>query len=158
MRFWLALALLLAARSALAQAVYPDPAMTPGMTNPDVTQDNIKQTICVSGWTKTIRPPVSYTDALKKQQLSTGVYATPNADPKAYELDHLISLELGGAPRDPRNLWPEPRNGQWGAHTKDKVENGLHRLVCAGKLPLETARQMISHDWIAAYKWLASQH
>lgn len=47
----------------------PDPTRTPGVANPDVTQDNIKQTICVSGWTKTIRPPSSYTSKLKLEQI-----------------------------------------------------------------------------------------
>ena len=37
----------------------PDPQCTPGSINTSVTQDNIKNTICVSGFTKTIRPPVS---------------------------------------------------------------------------------------------------
>ena len=77
------------------------------MTNPDVTQDTIDSTICVSGWTATVRPPASYTTALKIQQIADYGYTdTSTAD---YEEDHFIPLELGGSPTDPGNLWPEPR-------------------------------------------------
>ena len=88
--------------------LYPDPETTPGVTNPEVTQANIHQTICVTGWTATIRPPQSYTGTLKKQQLKSVRFTDKN--PAHYEEDHFISLELGGSPRDPKNLWPE----MWG--------------------------------------------
>ena len=98
----------------------PDPKLTPGSTNPNVTQANIKSTICVSGWTKTVRPTVLYTNKLKAQQMKAmGLTGTPNL----YEEDHLISLELGGNPSDPKNLWPQvwnPPSG-WGAHKKDAL-------------------------------------
>src|SRR5215813_12092648 len=103
----------------------PDPTCQPGATNPGVTQSTIGQTICVSGWTATVRPPTSYTNPLKVQQIAQYSYSDTNtAD---YEEDHLIPLELGGAPRDTRNLWPEPRNGPSGttAGSKDSVENRL---------------------------------
>jgi hypothetical protein len=86
----------------------PNPVMTPGATNSDVTQANIERTICVRGYTKTIRPPAYYTNRLKKEQLAQYGYADRN--PRHYEEDHLIPLEIGGNPTDPRNLWPEPRN------------------------------------------------
>lgn len=67
------------------------------------------------------------------------------------EVDHLISLELGGT-NDISNLWPEPYVGVWNAHMKDKLENKLHTLVCSGKLPLLRAQTEISHDWIGAFR------
>src|SRR5664280_1012277 len=86
--------------------VLPDAACTPGATNPAVTQATIGSTICRSGYTATIRPPASYTDALKRQQIAA--YGYTDTSPRSYEEDHLISLELGGASSDQRNLWPEP--------------------------------------------------
>jgi hypothetical protein len=129
----------------------PDPALTPGAVNPDVTQANIATTICVSGWTATVRPPAAYTTALKIRQIVEYGYAdTKTAD---YEEDHLISLEIGGAPRDPNNLWPEPYKvalpdgSSVGARVKDQVENYLHRQVCAGGMTLAAARALIAGDW-----------
>ena len=127
----------------------PDSKVTPGVTNPAVTQETINQTICVSGWTKTIRPPVSYTNKLKKQQMAA---ANLPGDPSLYEEDHLISIELGGSPTDPKNLWPEKWDGEWGAHKKDVIETRLKRMVCTGKITLAEAQHAIATDWIAAYK------
>src|SRR5436309_7293832 len=76
----------------------PDPERTPGIPNPEVTQDNIHQTICVSGWTKTIRPPTKYTNELKLKQIEEYGYTDKN--PANYEEDHLISLQHGGHPID----------------------------------------------------------
>jgi len=87
-------------------SLYPDPTLTPGATNPNITQATIAATICNPNWsTKTIRPPASYTNTLKQQQLGAARYV--DKTPSLYEEDHLISLELGGNPRDPKNLWPE---------------------------------------------------
>ena len=114
---------------------YADPARTPGALNPDVTQATIGRTICVRGWTKTVRPPSGYTDALKREQM--GAYGA-TGPPSAYQEDHLISLELGGAPTDPRNLWPQPR--PW-ADRVDRTENDLNAAVCSGRLTLAEAQQ-----------------
>ena len=145
----------------LAGPVYagdlPDPTMTPGAINPSVTQDNISSTICVSGWTKTIRPPASYTNKLKAQQMPLYGYP-PGTPPSSVEEDHLISLELGGDPRSPLNLWPELWIGEWGAHKKDAVETKLKRLVCSGKLSLADAQTAIRTDWIAAYHRYVEGH
>lgn len=127
----------------------PKNELTPGAINPEVTQQNIDSTICIKGWTKTIRPPNSYTRKLKVRQIEAYGYA--NVDLKEYEEDHLISLELGGSPRDPKNLWPEPWNGDWGAHKKDALENKLHHLVCNHELALVDAQKAIANDWIKAY-------
>ena len=130
----------------------PDPICTPGATNPDVTQDTIASTICVSGWTKTVRPPATYTNALKIDQMKA--YGETDLTPSDVEEDHLIPLELGGAPRDPHNLWPEPRrtfiaSGE-AAEDKDLVENALKAAVCAGRLTLADAQQHIATDWETA--------
>jgi hypothetical protein len=84
----------------------PDPRLSPGAINPSVDQSNIATTICKRGWTATARPPVAYTSALKLAQIVEYGYA--DRDPRHYQEDHLVPLELGGAARDPRNLWPEP--------------------------------------------------
>ncbi|MEV5505358.1 hypothetical protein [Streptomyces orinoci] len=126
----------------------PDPQCQPGAFNPDVTQDTIDDTICVPGWTKTVRPPASYTSRLKKQQIQEYGYSDTNmAD---YEEDHFVPLELGGAPRDPKNLWPEPHYGDQTADDKDKVENKLKVAVCDGRVTLDAARQAIVTDWTSA--------
>lgn len=128
----------------------PDPSCTPGARNAAVTQGTIDSTICVSGWTATVRPPTSYTNPLKVQQIAEYGYAdTAVAD---YEEDHLIPLELGGNPTAPTNLWPEPRyavNGKTAAN-KDTVENKLKSLVCAGTVTLAAAQQAIATDWMTA--------
>jgi hypothetical protein len=129
----------------------PNPAWQPGAYNPDVTQATIQTTICVPGYSAKIRPPVSYTDKLKVQQIQQYGYADTN---KAnYEEDHLIPLGVGGHPRDPKNLWPEPRySTPYNASVKDTLENTLHDLVCSDQVPLDTARQAMATDWVAAYR------
>jgi hypothetical protein len=116
-------------------AVVADPVRTPGMLNPDVTQATIGSTICARGWTRTIRPPTDYTNALKAKQLRA--YGLTGAL-SAYQEDHLISLELGGHPSDPRNLWPEPYPR---AARVDAIENELNRQVCDGSLALAEAQE-----------------
>jgi hypothetical protein len=126
----------------------PDPICTPGVADPRVTQDNILTTICVSGYTTKVRPSSAYTDALKQTQIKAYSYAdTKLAD---YEEDHLIPLELGGHPTDPKNLWPEPLNGAYPATQKDRVENSLHTKVCAGLMALAAAQTAIAKNWESA--------
>ncbi|WP_442542717.1 DUF3761 domain-containing protein [Arthrobacter sp. KN11-1C] len=133
-------------------AVLPDKAATPGATNPKVLQGTINETICLSGWTATVRPDSSLTTTLKLRQLTAGYAYNSDTNPADYEEDHLIPLELGGAPADALNLWPDPYNLPNGARTKDTLENKLHDLVCSGSLPLATAQQAIASDWWAAYE------
>jgi hypothetical protein len=131
----LALSALLVHRPASRATVRASPSLTPGALNPDVTQANIHETICVHGWTKTIRPPVEYTNPLKLKQMR--LYGLTGS-PRDYQEDHLISLELGGDPRDPRNLWPEPYPR---ASKVDTIENELNTKVCSGKLSLADAQR-----------------
>ena len=107
---------------------------TPGVLNPDVRQETIAGTICVSGWTRTMRPPSEYTSSLKVEQMRE--YGL-GGSPSAYQEDHLISLELGGHPTDPRNLWPEPYPR---ASQVDTIENDLNRQVCDSSLTLAEAQ------------------
>jgi hypothetical protein len=116
-------------------AVVADPVRTPGVLNPDVTQATIATTICSRGWTRTIRPPTDYTDLLKRRQLRE--YGLPGPASR-YQEDHLISLELGGHPTDPRNLWPEPYPR---AARVDAIENELNADVCSGALSLADAQR-----------------
>jgi hypothetical protein len=83
----LAAVLALLATPALGQGALPDPHRTPGAINPAVTQETIGSTICVSGWTRTIRPPSEYTTALKRQQIREFGYADRKLSD--YEEDHL---------------------------------------------------------------------
>jgi hypothetical protein len=112
-----------------------DPARTPGVLNPDVTQQNVAATICKHGWTRTIRPPTDYTNGLKLRQMREyGVGGSASL----YQEDHLISLELGGHPTDARNLWPEPYPR---AAEMDSIENDLNAKVCSGAMSLDAAQR-----------------
>ena len=125
-------------------AVLASPTRTPGVLNAAVTQATIGATICTHGWTATVRPPTSYTSALKLRQMAEYGEA---GSPTAYQEDHLISLELGGDPTDPRNLWPEPYPR---ASKVDLIENELNAQVCAGGLSLAEAQRResaLKHDY-----------
>ena len=133
----------------------PNPSLTPGALNPAVTQATIGSTICISGWTATIRPSESFTYALKVKQIVQ--YGYSDTKTSSYEEDHLISLELGGAPADARNLWPEPYTDSLpdgrptGAYTKDAFETKLKTEVCAGSITLAQAQSDIGDHWVHAY-------
>ena len=122
--------------------VLPDAGCTPGATNPAVTQSDIFQTICTRGWTATVRPPESYTGQLKNEQM--GRYGDTGSM-RGYEEDHLVPLELGGAPSDPKNLWPQPGASP---NPKDDVEYAANRAVCSGRLTLADAQRGIAGDWV----------
>jgi hypothetical protein len=133
----------------IANGGLPDAKCTPGAINPSVTQNNIKNTICVSGYTKAIRPPVSYTTPLKIKLMKSYGFTDSRSN---YELDHLIPLEVGGHPTDVKNLFPEPGYGQYNFHIKDRFENYLHRAVCNGSISLTEAQKQIASDWISYWK------
>ncbi len=130
----LLLALVLYLRRSGSPSIVADPILTPGVVNAAVTQANIHSTICRRGWTRTVRPPTDYTNGLKRKQMR--VYHE-HGPPSAYQEDHLISLELGGDPTDPRNLWPEPYPR---ASEVDRIENELNAQVCSGTLMLWDAQ------------------
>lgn len=122
----------------------PDPHCTPGATNPNVTQANIKQTICKAGWTKTVRPPTSVTGPEKLASMRAYGYT---GSPRAFEYDHLVSLEIGGATNSAANLWPEPGASP---NVKDRVESRLHRKICSGKISLAKSQHEIATNWTTA--------
>jgi hypothetical protein len=116
----------------------PDYSPPPGALNPRVTQSNISSTICVRGWTATIRPPLAYTAKLKWEQVLARHLP---GQPSDYQEDHFIPLELGGHPTDPHNLWPQP----WPeAKRKDRWELSLNRAVCAGRMTLSMAQRKVA--------------
>lgn len=127
----------------------PDPACTPGALNPAVTQATMDKTICVSGYTETVRPSERVTEAEKSASMAA--YGD-RGSMGAYEYDHLVSLELGGALNDARNLWPEPGDSP---NPKDTVENALHRAVCDGQMPLAQAQHIIATSWVS---WAKSHY
>jgi hypothetical protein len=127
--------------------VLPDRSCSPGATDPAVTQENLKATICRAGYTATVRPSASVTNPAKTASLKAyGLPYTPTT-----EYDHVIPLELGGATAT-SNLWPEPNyDGAAGTtNPKDDVENVLNRAVCSGKVTLAAAQQAIASDWTTA--------
>jgi hypothetical protein len=126
----------------------PDPSCTPGVTNPDVTQATIDSTICVSGWTSTIRPPTSYTNKLKAQGVIDYGYSDTNMSD--YEEDHFLALEDGGDPRSPQNLWPEPHSGDANSYNKDGVETKVKDAICNGTATLADAQRAMLTNWTTA--------
>ena len=120
--------------TAYGQVPHPDPTLTPGAI---VTTS--KTIICAPGYSKRTRKEVRIT-TLKR---ATALYGL-SWQPKKYEADHLISLELGGAPNDVRNIWPQAYPS---AHGKDKVENALHKAVCKGEITVEEAQKRVVRWW-----------
>jgi hypothetical protein len=110
--------------------------------NSAVTQETIGQTICVIGWTKTVRPPAAYANRIKLKLIRD--LGLPEDLISDFELDHRIPLALGGAPSDPRNLELQPWDE---ASEKDAIEACLARAVCSGKITLDEARSRIWRDW-----------
>jgi hypothetical protein len=167
-------------------AIYPDSKLTPGKTNPDITNANIKTTICNKEWTGVnkftheeakgtdiLRPPTPITDNIKVQAMKN--YGFTEA-PDDYELDHFISLELGGCPDCIENLWPQPYGDAKhpmtekersdfnkanprdktvlpGSTQKDAVEDRLKEEICHNPqiITLERAQKIITTDWYACY-------
>jgi hypothetical protein len=126
----------------LEPGIAPKTSLTPGATLALTVND-----VCAEGFAQSV--PVIPASIARKVFEAYGI-ANPRRD--AYEVDYLITPELGGA-TSIRNLWPEPYHAPvWNAHVKDELENRLHRMVCNGELDLVTAQREIAADWIAAYK------
>ncbi len=119
----------------------PNPKLTPG----DVLEVT-KKDICVVGYSKKVR---NVPAAVRRKVFMR--YGIIHPAKGAYEVDHLISLELGGS-NSIRNLFPQSYKGTWNARVKDGLENRLHMLVCKNKLSLAEAQHEIASDWIGAYK------
>ena len=119
----------------------PNRALTPGHAFATVTTAQV----CVSGYSASVR---DVTEDTRKTVFASYAIAYPPPS-GAYELDHLIPLELVGD-NTAANLWSETYHGAGSADVKDHLENHLHDRVCAGQLDLPTAQQAISGDWMSA--------
>ncbi len=125
----------------------PDSACTPGAIFTDATKDKI----CQSGYASSVRNvPTSEKDQAYEE------YGIASHSSGQYEVDHLVSLELGGS-NDIANLWPELASPTPGFHQKDQVENYLHDQICLGAISLATAQQEIATNWLAVYHSMPSQ-
>jgi hypothetical protein len=120
----------------------PDPHCTPGALNPAVTQADISRTICRAGWTATVRPPESITEAEKRASIAAYGDTQPIG---GYEYDHFVPLELGGATNAAANLWPEPGASP---NPKDRVEDELNAAVCDHRISLAKAQEEIVANWV----------
>jgi len=126
----------------IIQNALPDGACTPGAAIQGVTKDQV----CQPGYAKSVR---NVSTELKNAVFEE--YSITSHPTGTYEVDHLISLELGGS-NDISNLWPEAADPKPGFHEKDKVENYLHDQVCKGSLTLEQAQEEISTNWLQVYQ------
>lgn len=124
----------------------PNSTLTPGAAGPLTASQLCAPTFRTSS--------VRKVSAKEKAQVYREYGLAPRAAPCPCEVDHLISLEIGGS-NALANLWPQSYSGQWNAHVKDRLENRLHRLVCSGQLTLGLAQRAIAGNWITAYKeWM----
>ena len=143
-----------------ANGTMPDASCTPGALNTDVRPDPpvLGRTICRSGWTATVRPSRQESDQLKRQIFRRYGIAPTRDNLARYELDHRVPLEVGGAPRDPANLWPEPweqdsqhpqgpAQSGTGAQSKDRIEDRVKASICGGRLTLQEGQQVFLGDW-----------
>ncbi|NNN18472.1 MAG: hypothetical protein HKL84_01320 [Acidimicrobiaceae bacterium] len=137
--------------------ILPDPQCTPGSTTPLVDTANLRTTICKTGYSASVRPPVSLTEPAKYALMRAyGLTGSPSQ----YEFDHLIPLELGGS-SNLANLWPEPNQGtpstfnsysHYGLNAKDGVESQSNYAVCDRGYPLALAQREIASNWVLAHQ------
>ncbi len=125
----------------------PDPACTPGEIFTQIT----KEQVCTPGYAASVR---NVPNNVKNQVYRE--YDILSHSPGEYEVDHLISLELGGS-NDIANLWPEAADPRPGYHEKDQVENFLHNQVCNGSLSLQEAQSEIAQNWLSVYRQMNQQ-
>lgn len=121
----------------------PNPVLTPGVVRGGLSL----QTICTTKWGQDRRAVT----AAMKREVFTSYNMSNSVPPCPCEIDHLISRELGGAD-DVKNLWPQPYTGIWNAHMKDRLENRLHKEICAGRMNLLDAQGEIARDWTKLFK------
>jgi hypothetical protein len=126
----------------MVQGALQDQACTPGAIFPDVTREQV----CVPGYARSVR---NVPQSVKNKVFAE--YGITKHLPGEYEVDHLVSLELGGS-NDIANLWPEAATPKPGFHEKDKVENYLHNQVCTGNITLKAAQTEIATDWLTVYQ------
>jgi hypothetical protein len=134
------------------RGLLPDPVCSPGLANPEVTQDNIDETICIPGWTDSIRPDTSYTNPLKAEIMQA--YGIPVEQISEYRLDHIVPLSGGGHPTDPRNFYPQPEED---SYDKDYVEREINDAICEEPplISLNEAVRRMATDWTTALDGIA---
>jgi len=126
----------------------PNPVMTPGDAFAGITDEQV----CVPGYSRSVRnvPAVIRQQVFREYNVA-GNHTGYCDSREGCELDHLISLSLGGS-IDPKNLWPQTYDGTpWNAHAKDRLEDRLHALVCSHQVSLETAQRALANDWISSF-------
>lgn len=125
----------------VARGPLQDTACTPGA----ILSTGTKDAICQSGYASSVRNvPTSEKDQVYAE------YGIVSHTAGQYEVDHLVSLELGGS-NDIANLWPEAASPKPGFHEKDKVENYLHDQVCSGAVSLQQVQIEIATNWLNVY-------
>jgi hypothetical protein len=146
----IAAALIALSTGAMAQAIVPDPTLTPGAVRTTDAFD-----VCSHGTAQLRHMSRERSDAIMNS------YGLPGGRHEAYEIDHLIPLSIGGSD-DGANLWPEPRRmieGDWSAERKDELEMRLHNLVCSGQIEIVDVQKAIAEDWTGGwllYVWTPS--
>lgn len=139
---FLSVAAFLIGAKPLSAADLPSPDLTPGSVFRVTAND-----VCRPGYTRSVRHVSSTTK--RQVYLEYGISSHRSGD---YEIDHLISLELGGS-NDIKNLWPQSlQTHPWNAHRKDRLEDKLHAMVCSGQISLEMAQRAIATNWIVTYR------
>lgn len=129
-----------------ARGALQDSGCTPGDVLPGVSRERI----CQSGYASSVRNVTTSTKNMVYTEYGITHHTTGE-----YEVDHLVSLELGGS-NDISNLWPEAASPRPGFHEKDKVENYLHAQVCSGAISLARAQLEIAGNWLDVYNGLPS--
>ena len=127
----------------------PDPRCTPGALNPAVTQATLSKTVCKPGWSAAVRPSTSYTNKLKLRSIRE--YGWPRGI-RSYEGDHDVPLTAGGSPTSTKNIWAEPRYGDWNSLDKDRLEWRLHRMLCHGEITLAQDQYVWLTSWKDGYQ------
>ena len=134
-----------------AKQPLPDPKCTPGARDSAVTPSTLAATVCRrGGYTASVRPPVSLTDAAKAKIMAA--YGIPASEASKYELDHLIPLDAGGA-SDVRNLWPEPNTfaeftkSEYVHNDKDQIESDAQHAICSRTAGLDALQRAFAADW-----------
>lgn len=125
----------------------PDPECSPGAVFPNVTKDDV----CKPGYATSVR---NVSQSTKNKVYEEYGLPPTGHQPGEYEVDHIISLELGGS-NDIANLWPEAADPRPGYHEKDKVENYLHDQVCSEKISLQQAQELIANNWLEVYQQIS---
>ena len=128
----------------LSSLAVPDSRLTPGATRPVEVAELCSDNEGEDDFDPEL--PASVQSAVFQE------YGMNAGRPGEYQVDYLVSPQLGGT-NSIENLWPEPYGSTvWNAHAKDALEQRLRRMVCTGQIDLPSAQQAIRVNWIAAYK------